>query len=53
MARDAVRHHYRGVLAYMGSGHGLQFTLDGNLVGDIGEAIAGELFGVTRGDQVN
>ena len=24
----------------------LQFTLDGNLVGDIGEAIAVELFGV-------
>lgn len=25
----------------------LKFTLDGNLVGDIGEAIAAELFGVT------
>lgn len=46
-ARDAVRCHYRGVLARMGSGVDLRFTLDGNLVGDIGEAIAAELFGVT------
>ena len=46
-ARDAVRHHYRGVLAGMESGVDLRFTLDGNLVGDIGEAIAAESFGVT------
>lgn len=45
-ARDAVRAHYRSVLRRQGSEVDLRFTLDGNLVGDIGEAIAAELFGV-------
>lgn len=38
-ARNRLRDHY--------SKTGLKFTLDGNLVGDIGEAIAAELFGVS------
>ena len=37
-ARNSLRTHYQHV--------GLEFTLDGNLVGDIGEALAAELFGV-------
>ncbi len=37
-ARNKLRDHYRSV--------GLKFTLDGNLVGDLGEAIAVELFGL-------
>lgn len=37
-ARNKLREHYKSV--------GLKFTLDGNLVGDIGESIAAELFGV-------
>ena len=45
-ARDAVRAHYQNVLQRQGSEVDLCFTLDGNLVGDIGEAIAAELFGV-------
>jgi hypothetical protein len=37
-ARNKLREHYRST--------GLKFTLDGNLVGDIGEAVAAELFGI-------
>ena len=37
-ARNMLREHY--------SDSGLKFTLDGNLVGDLGEAIAVELFGI-------
>ncbi|MFC0284762.1 DUF6998 domain-containing protein [Camelimonas abortus] len=37
-ARNKLRSHYAAV--------GLRFTLDGNLVGDIGEAVACELFGL-------
>lgn len=37
-ARNRLREHYKHV--------GLEFTLDGNLVGDIGEALAAELFGL-------
>jgi hypothetical protein len=37
-ARNKLRDHYASV--------GLDFTLDGNLVGDLGEAIAAELFGI-------
>ncbi|HEY5088647.1 MAG TPA: hypothetical protein VIK30_01690 [Polyangia bacterium] len=37
-ARDALRRRYLA--------SGLRFTLDGNLVGDIGEAVAAELFGI-------
>lgn len=38
-ARNRLREHYEAV--------GLEFTLDGNLVGDLGEAIAAEIFGIT------
>jgi len=37
-ARDSLRQRY--------AASGLRFTLDGNLVGDIGEAVAAELFGL-------
>ena len=37
-ARDRIKEHYRST--------GLQFTFDGNLVGDIGEALAAHFFGV-------
>ncbi|GGE00205.1 hypothetical protein GCM10011390_18760 [Aureimonas endophytica] len=37
-ARNALRDHYRA--------SGLSFTLDGNLLGDLGEALAAELFGI-------
>ena len=37
-ARDALRRRY--------ASSDLRFTLDGNLVGDIGEAVAAELFGL-------
>ena len=46
-ARNSVRKHYESILRAQGSQVELKFTLDGNLVGDIGEAIATELFGVT------
>ena len=36
-ARNRLRDHYRSAA--------LTFTLDGNLIGDIGEAVAAELFG--------
>jgi hypothetical protein len=45
-ARNSLRKHYREVLRHRGSGVQLKFTLDGNLVGDLGEAIAVELFGI-------
>jgi hypothetical protein len=45
-ARNGVRDHYESVMRLRGSEVELKFTLDGNLVGDIGEAIATELFGV-------
>jgi hypothetical protein len=38
-ARNELKAHYRDV--------DLHFTLDGNLVGDLGEAVAAELFGLT------
>jgi hypothetical protein len=37
-ARDGLKQRY--------AASGLRFTLDGNLVGDIGEAVAAELFGL-------
>lgn len=46
-ARNSVRRHYTDALRSQGSEVDLKFTLDGNLVGDIGEALAAELFGVT------
>lgn len=45
-ARNNLRDHYRGVLASRGSQIDLSFTLDGNLVGDLGEAIAAEIFDI-------
>jgi hypothetical protein len=39
LARNCVRDHY--------DVPGLAFTLDGKLVGDIGEAVAAEMFGLT------
>ena len=45
-ARNAVRDHYRDVLQRQGSEVQLAFTLDGNLIGDIGEALAVELFDI-------
>lgn len=38
LARNRLRDHYRSAALY--------FTLDGNLIGDIGEAVAAELFGL-------
>jgi hypothetical protein len=38
-ARNHLREHYANT--------GLTFTLDGNLVGDLGEALAMELFGIS------
>lgn len=43
-ARNQVRDHYNQILRAEGREVQLNFTLDGNLVGDIGEAIAVELF---------
>ncbi len=45
-ARNALRSHYRGIARQRGCPVDLDFTLDGNLVGDIGEALAVELFGI-------
>lgn len=44
-ARNRLKEHYLGVLSSSGSDVELNFTFDGNLVGDIGEVIAVELFG--------
>ncbi|WP_085026453.1 DUF6998 domain-containing protein [Ensifer aridi] len=38
LARNRLRDHYRSAA--------LDFTVDGNLIGDIGEALAAELFGL-------
>lgn len=45
-ARNKLRTHYREVLRNRGDTAELQFTIDGNLVGDLAEAIAVELFGI-------
>ena len=45
-ARNVLRDHYRNVLKQNDSDSYLNFTLDGNLVGDLGEAIAVEYFGL-------
>jgi hypothetical protein len=45
-ARNNLRAHYREALRKEGSEVELSFTIDGNLVGDLGEAIAAELFGI-------
>lgn len=43
-ARNKVRDHYNGKIRAWGSRVDLSFTLDGNLVGDLGEALAMDLF---------
>jgi len=50
-ARNNLQDHYQEVLRNQGSTAELSFTLDGNLVGDIGEAIAVELFGIKLVDE--
>lgn len=50
-ARDQLSAHYNEILLARKSTAKLHFTLDGNLVGDIGEAIGVELFGITLVDQ--
>lgn len=45
-ARNSVRDHYNEILSHSGHQVRLNYTLDGNLVGDIGESLAAELFGV-------
>ncbi|WP_333815375.1 DUF6998 domain-containing protein [Tabrizicola sp.] len=45
-ARNRVRDHYWQMFDRGGHQTRLNFTLDGNLVGDIGESLAVELFGV-------
>ncbi len=45
-ARNAVRNHYQDALTARGCNVELKFTLDGNLVGDIGEALAVQMFGI-------
>ena len=45
-ARDAVRDHYNRMLKRRGSEAELKFTFDGKLVGDIGEALAAQYFGI-------
>lgn len=45
-ARNRVRDYYKELLAEGGHEVSLKYTLDGKLVGDIGEALAVELFGI-------
>jgi len=45
-AKNGVRAHYESIIRSQGGQHFLDFTLDGKLVGDIGEAVAVELFGL-------
>jgi hypothetical protein len=45
-ARNRLRDHYNGVLLQAGQGLSMEFTLDGNLVGDLGECLAAQYFGV-------
>lgn len=46
-ARNKLREHYQNIILKSDDGKKLDFTFDGKLVGDIGEAIAVELFGIT------
>ncbi len=46
IARNKVRDHYQAMLEAKGGTAKLHFTLDGNLVGDVGEALAAEFFGI-------
>jgi hypothetical protein len=45
-ARNKVRDHYAQKLRALGSIVELSFTLDGNLIGDLGEALAVDLFDI-------
>jgi hypothetical protein len=45
-ARNLVRDHYQDLLRDQGGTAELKFTFDGNLVGDIGEALAALMFGI-------
>ena len=45
-SRNKLRDHYQAMLEAKGGTAQLHFTFDGNLVGDIGEALAAELFGI-------
>lgn len=45
-ARNKLRDHYRAMLASKDSQVELAFTLDGNLIGDLGEALSAELFDI-------
>lgn len=45
-SRNELKDYYRECLKKAGSEVELKFTLDGNLVGDLGEALAVELFGI-------
>ncbi|WP_082434468.1 DUF6998 domain-containing protein [Devosia sp. A16] len=46
---EEIRHlvHARNALRTRYGAYGLKFTPDGNLVGDLGEAVCAELFGLT------
>ncbi|MET3648634.1 DUF6998 domain-containing protein [Phyllobacterium ifriqiyense] len=46
-ARNKLRSYYRQALSERGCTTELKFTLDGNLVGDMGEALAVQRFGIT------
>ncbi|NVJ98701.1 MAG: hypothetical protein HWE25_11145 [Alphaproteobacteria bacterium] len=46
IARNQLRNHYINILRERESSVNLRFTLDGNLIGDLGEALAVELFGI-------
>jgi hypothetical protein len=45
-ARNSVRDFYATRLGELNTNVLLKFTLDGNLVGDLGEALAAEMFGL-------
>lgn len=46
MARNTVRDYYAARLGPLGTAVRLKFTLDGNFIGDLGEALAAEMFGI-------
>lgn len=50
IARNKVRDHYGKKLRAWGNEVELAFTLDGNLIGDLGEALAIDLFDLTLVD---
>lgn len=50
-ARARLRDHYAAVLRKLGGTAELSFTFDGNLIGDLGEALAVDLFGICLVDR--